>query len=201
MNLLTTGSSNGGAVAGGAEEATTSAERPTATTTTVCPYYQLYGPPPSYDTVIQLTTEGGVMTSCIVQPQEGGDVELRDIVAAEEIIEEVVISEPGSVQVLGEIAKATQQQKEEDDDADDEVADAVVDAEMPLISVKKCNSGSTEPTDSANCEGVVVVSSTTSRRTREDEDEDDDVVAGTGTWRSCEEVPSTSSTYRDNQET
>lgn len=162
-----------------------------------CPYYPLTGPPPSYDSVIQLTSDGGVMTSCLVAAPtspiitvEAQDVTLNEVnnnddagEVGAEIIQEIVISEPRrshsqqplevnpsgiTTTALGE-SRITQAADYEDEE--EEVEAAAVDAETPLISVK-CNSQSTqlERSNTTNCEGfvaVVVVSATSPAGTSE----------------------------------
>lgn len=183
-----------------------------------CPYYQLNGPPPSYDSVIQLTSNGGVMTSCLVAAPSSPiiTVDPQDVtdnhnngVDGEEIIQEIVISEPRRWQqplqvspsgtALGEcrITRAADNENEVGEE-EDEVEAAVEDAETPLISVK-CSSQSTQPerSNTANCEGFVgattspasnVAGSRNSTTTRTLHSS-----SSVASLRDFEEVPSTSS--------
>lgn len=122
-----------------------------------CPYYQLYGPPPSYDSVIQLTSEGVTTSCCLVEPeqqqQQQGHVQVnRNEVAEEGAIEEIVIS-AGEGGEEDEVDEPRQFEEVCPEGAD------VSPGEMPLISVK-CNNAATqlEGFNAATCEEEQVVS-------------------------------------------
>lgn len=112
-----------------------------------CPYYQLYGPPPSYDSVIQLTSEGVVTTSCcLLEPSSttthsssSEPVQVNSNQDAEEIIQEIVISKPPTIRAdCGEECSRGGSSSSASGD--------VLHAGIPLISVK-CNGETTQLED------------------------------------------------------
>lgn len=142
LNLLTNSSSSSAEGGGGGAQTTADAnnnDHPCSEVGVVgqstrpinCPYYQLYGPPPSYDSVIQLTSDGVITTSCCILQTEPSPTVNSNHNHREEIIQEIVISEPQTTSAV-----------------EDQMADGcgVLDAEMPLISVK-CNAETTQLED------------------------------------------------------
>lgn len=116
-----------------------------------CPYYQLYGPPPSYDSVIQLTS-GGVLTtttSChLLEPsmEQQQPVHRVQVNNNGDTTQEMVISEsPVTEERLGpEIAGGG------DDDGCSDSLDAVgLSSNTPLISVN-CNAADTSQLEEFN---------------------------------------------------
>lgn len=129
---------------------------------TNCPYYQLYGPPPSYDSVIQLETGGGGATTscCLVDPSRIATTttEAENQVQVnsnqdhgEQIIQEIVISEPLS-------RSSTELRLNEG-------KDVLAAAAIPLISAECDAAGRTQPEHynmtrtetTTSCQGVKVV--------------------------------------------